>query len=333
MLATVERCAELALRGIDREFPNKLSLHLESADDVRRPRELHPVFYGCYDWHSAVHGHWLLARATRRFPEARFAERAREALRNHLTPDKLAVELAYLRKRPSFERPYGLAWLLTLEAELRRWRDREAKGWAEALRPLGRLAVERFQEWLPKLGHPVRCGTHAQTAFALTLVYRWARTVDHLDMRRLVREHAERFYREDRNYALHLEPSGEDFLSPSLATADLMRHFLTAKEFANWLSQVFPGILGGGSTQWLVPVECRDRSDGRLAHLDGLNLSRAWMLDAVANALPRRDLRIRSLRVAADVHRNAGIEAIHTDHYAGTHWLGTFAVYLLTREP
>jgi Protein of unknown function (DUF2891) len=314
-----ERFANLALSCVHKEYPNKISHSLNSDADVAPPRKLTPAFYGCYDWHSSVHGHWLLARLARTFPDAAFTLLAREALRQSLTPENIAAEAAYLRAegRSSFERPYGLAWLLQLGAELRE-SDPELSA---NLRPLEQAASERLKAWLPKLSHPVRSGEHSQTAFALGLI------IDSSDdpaLANLARETARRFFIADKSCPLNYEPSGEDFLSPCFAEADVMRRVLPSHEFASWLSGFFP------HTRWPKPEVVTDPSDPRLAHLDGLNLSRAWMLDGIASGLPRDDRRIASLKAAADAHRQAGLASVTGEHYEGGHWLGSFAVYLTT---
>lgn len=327
------RFAELALACLHREYPNKVSHVLRDDGDARPPRSLTPAFYGCFDWHSSVHGHWLLARLVRLFPDAPFAGRARAALAKSLTPENVAGEVAYLRGegRASFERPYGLAWLLALAAELRRFDDDQARGWAEAVWPLEAEVVARLRSWLPKLHYPIRIGEHAQTAFAFGLAHDWANVAEDAATRELLAARARAYYEADRSCPLAYEPSGEDFLSPCLAEADLMRRLLPSKSFAGWLSRFLPGIPPGGGARWLPTAVVTDRSDPKLAHLDGLNLSRAWMLEGIAAALPPRDPRLAALRAAAQAHRDAALPAVTGEHYEGGHWLGTFAVYLTTR--
>ena len=322
------RFASLALACVHREYPNKISHHLNSDGDVKPPRELTPAFYGCYDWHSSVHGHWLLARLARAYPEAEFAPRARAALAQNLTRANLEQEARYLAApgRASFERPYGLGWLLQLAAELRGWNDPQAKEWSAALEPLERTAVARLTEWLPKLSHPVRSGEHSQTAFPLGLMLDWARAAGDRVFQELVESRVRAFYLKDRGCPLAYEPSGEDFFSPCLAEADVVRRVLKPPEFATWLTRFLP------QPDWPKPEVVTDPSDPRLAHLDGLNLSRAWMLEGIAAALPPGDPRLPGIRTAAQAHRNAGLAAVTGEHYEGGHWLGTFAVYLLTRE-
>ena len=253
------RFARLALDCVTREYPNKIAHVLNDDSDARPPRMLTPAFYGCFDWHSAVHGHWLLARLTRLFPDAPFAAEARAALTANLAPDRIAAEAEYLRARPGFERPYGLAWLLTLDSE---W----------PLPTLTEIAVEHLSTWLPKLSHPDRSGQHANTAFAMGLMLDWARASGNRAFEALLLDRARAFYLADRDAPVAWEPSGEDFLSPVLAEADLMRRVLPPAEFASWLTAFLPASLS------LRPVHAADRADGKLAHADGLNLSRAWML-------------------------------------------------------
>lgn len=291
------RFARLALACVTREYPNKVAHVLHSDGDARPPRELTPAFYGCYDWHSAVHGHWLLARLVRLFPEADFAVEAREALAKNITPEAIAVEVEYMRARPGFERPYGLAWLLALHAELG----------SSVLQPLTDVAVAHIANWLPKLAYPDRSGQHANTAFALGLMIDAAPA-----LRPLLLQRARDFYATDRDAPVRWEPSGEDFLSPALCEADLMRRVLDPAKFAAWLAAFLPDVSS------LQPVRSTDPRDGKLAHADGLNLSRAWML---------KNLGFDDL---AGKHYEAGLTAVTGEHYEGGHWLATFAVYGLT---
>jgi Protein of unknown function (DUF2891) len=328
--AAAARFANLALGCVHLEYPNKLSHTLASDADARPPRLLTPAFYGCYDWHSSVHGHWLLVRLARQFPQAAFAAQARAALARSLTPGNIAVEVAYLQTpgRASFERPYGLAWLLMLAAELRQWNDPQARQWVAILQPLEREAAARLVTWLPKLHYPIRVGEHSQTAFAFGLVHDWSRVAGDEAMRTLIEQRARAFYGDDRNCPLDYEPSGEDFLSPCLAEADLMRRVLAPSGYAQWLRTFLPGIPHGPRARWIEPGVVTDRSDPKLAHIDGLNLSRGWMLQGIASGLPPRDRRIAALEAAAQAHASAALPAVTGEHYEGGHWLGTFAVYL-----
>jgi hypothetical protein len=330
--AAAARFADLALACVGREYPNKIAHALESDADVKPPRLLTPVFFGCYDWHSSVHGHWLLARLARLFPNAPFALPARAALRAAFTPEKVSGEVAYLAApgRATFERPYGLAWLLRLAAELRSWDDPEARQWAATIQPLEHAAADRLKDWVVKLAHPVREGEHGQTAFAFGLVLDWARAAHDEEMERVLGPRVRALYAKDRSCPLAYEPSGQDFLSPCLAEADLMRRLLDPPAFARWLADFLPSIPRDPSTPWLEPAVVSDPTDGKLAHLDGLNLSRAWMLDGIAASLPSGDSRLPALRAAAESHRASGLVSVTGAHYEGGHWLGTFAVYLVS---
>ncbi|MFN2542574.1 MAG: DUF2891 domain-containing protein [Chthoniobacterales bacterium] len=335
-----ERFAKLALACVHKEYPNKISHVLTSDADVAPPRKLTPAFSGCYDWHSSVHGHWLLVRLLRTFPNAAFAKDARNALAQSLTAANIKQEAAYIRQkgRASFERPYGLSWLLTLCLELREWNDPQAREWTNNLKPLEDAAVERLSTWLPKLSHPVRIGEHDQTAFGLGLMLDYARTKHDDAFTKLVSDAARKFFLADINCPLTYEPSGEDFLSPCLGEGDVMRRVLSPDEFAKWLKDFLPQIPTdgpsgtNGSADWLKPVVSPDPSDPKLAHLDGLNLSRAWMLEGIMSILPKDDPRRAALQAAAEAHRRAGLAAVTGEHYEGGHWLGSFAVYLTTRR-
>ena len=316
-----ERFANLALACVHKEYPNKIAHVMLSDQDARPPRELTPAFYGCYDWHSSVHGHWLLARLARLSPNAPFAAKARAALEQSITPEHIAVEVAYLQGagKASFERPYGLAWLLQLIGELRETND----PLYATMKPLEDATVERLRAWLPKLSYPVRSGEHSQTAFALGLILDSG--AGGAEFAKLVRARASAFYASDRDCPLAYEPSGEDFLSPCLAEADLMRRVLPPKEFATWLTRFMPRMT-------LKPAIVTDPSDPKLAHLDGLNLSRAWMLEGIASGLPKNDRRVATLVASSKAHADAGLAAVTGEHYEGGHWLGSFATYLVTRR-
>jgi hypothetical protein len=333
-VTAADRFARLALACVHKEYPNKISHVLNSEADVAPPHKLTPAFCGCYDWHSSVHGHWLLVRLARTFPEASFAAPARAALRQSLSAENLQAEAAYIRGegRASFERPYGLAWLLQLCAELREWDDPDAREMAANLRPLEDTAVERLKTWLPKLSHPVRVGEHDQTAFGLGLILDYARSTGNKEFAELAASSARKFFTTDKNGPLSYEPSGEDFLSPVLGEADVMRRVLSAKDFSQWLRTFLPQIPTTGGSEWLPVAISPDPGDPKLAHLDGLNLSRAWMLEGILSVLPPNDSRRPALQAAAEAHRRAGLAAVTGEHYEGGHWLGSFAVYLTTRR-
>ncbi len=330
--AAAKGFARLALNCVHQEFPNKIAHVLDGDADVLPPRELYPAFHGCYDWHSSVHGHWLLARLARQAGDAPFATEARAALARSLTTANLAAEAEYLRRpgRASFERPYGLAWLLQLAAELRTWDDAQARGWSRALEPLEAEAAAHLRRWLPELYYPIRVGEHDQTAFSFGLIWDWAAVAGDGQMLALLREAARRFYLDDEACPLSYEPSGHDFLSPCLAEADFMRRVLDRAEFSRWLSGFLPVIPRRANAAWLPPGIVTNRADPKLAHIDGLNLSRAWMLRGIASALDPRDRRVGALCEAARVHAEAALPQVTGEHYEGGHWLGTFAVYLET---
>ncbi len=325
--------ASRALEALGREYPSHVGLLLRSDADLRPPRELTPSFYGSFDWHSAVHGHWCLVRCLARGLSGELAQMARNRLGLHLTRDRLVREAIYIGapEREGFERPYGLAWLLQLAAELREWNDAEGDQWLEALRPLESLAADRMARWLPRLRWPLRSGEHSQTAFALGLALDWAHIAKKRDFIRLGTERARELYGADTRAPMAYEPSGHDFLSPILGEADLMRRVLDRDAYASWLAGLLPDLEGDAARRWLAPVEATDRADGKLAHLDGLNLSRAWMLEGIVSSLGTGDARAAVLAEAARRHAEAGLEAARgAVHYAGVHWLGSFAVYLQT---
>lgn len=330
--ASVDRFAALALSCVHQEYPNKIGHVLASDEDVGPPRELTPTFYGCFDWHSSVHGHWLLARLSRLNPEAEFAPTAIAALEKSFTAEKVAAEVRYLEGegRATFERPYGLAWLLCLADELHSWPDEKAQEWSKNLAPLEKIAADRFRSWLPKLHYAIRTGEHSQTAFAFGLVYDWAETTADDQMAELIASTARRFYLDDVSCPLSYEPSGQDFLSPCIAEADLMRRVLAPEDFGAWLTRFLPQIPATPTSDWLPIGVVTDRTDGKLAHLDGLNISRAWMLEGIAAGLPENDPRRPALRAAAEVHRASGLASVTGEHYEGGHWLGSFAAYLVT---
>lgn len=325
------RLAHIALEGITREYPNATGHVLLDAADLRRPRELHPAFYGCFDWHSAVHTHWQLVRLLRLLPALPEAGAIRAALDAHLTPANLSAEAAYFVEpgRRGFERPYGWAWLLKLAEELLRWDDPQARRWSAALTPLAALIEERYLEFLPRLTYPVRSGVHSSTAFGLTFALDYALAAGHGPLGELIAARSLDYYGADRDAPAVWEPGGSDFLSPCLAEADLMRRVLPAEQFAGWLAGFLRGLAAGGPPQLLTPALVSDRSDGQIVHLDGLNLSRAWCMWGVAGALPPNDPRRQVLLAAALRHAEAGLEGVGTGDYMGDHWLGSFALYML----
>jgi hypothetical protein len=294
---------------------------------------VHPSFFGCFDWHSAVHTHWLLVRLLRAHPELALDGAVAAALGASLAPDNVRVEAAYLEQRPGFERPYGLAWLMLLKAEITSCTLPEARSWSSACAPLARVARANVLLWLERLRYPVRSGTHNQTAFALTLLFDAAAALGDGELSSVVDATARRCYGDDRGATLRGEPSGEDFLSPVLIEADLMRRVLGAERFLPWLDRFLPNLPERDEPGWLDCGEVVDERDGKLVHLHGLNLSRAWNLQNLAAAVPATDPRRALLRAAADRHRTAGLRAaLAATDYASTHWLPTFVVYLSTGD-
>ena len=330
------RFAQLALSCIHKEYPNSVKHMMTSAAQVKSPKALYPVFYGCYDWHSSVHGHWLLVRLLHQHPTIEHRQIIIDTLSKSFTEKNINGELVYFN-RPntgtSFERPYGLAWFLQLTTELRQWQDPLAQQWLKALMPLEEKVVSNIVDWLPKLAFPIRVGEHSQTAFAFGLILDWSRESNHNVMQKLLTQRIHHFYAKDVNCPLAYEPSGQDFLSPCIAEADLMRRVMTDKQFSQWLSNFLPTIPTDGSEQWLTPATVVEKSDGKLAHLDGLNLSRAWMLEGIAAALDENDARRTAILKVANAHRKAGVNSVINDlHYMGSHWLGSFATYLETKR-
>ena len=332
--------ARTALSCINKQYPNKISHVMTSATDVAEPVKLTPVFYGCFDWHSAVHGHWLLARLWGQDTIPDMDAEIEAALDANFTDEKIAGEIAYFdgADRASFERPYGLAWFLQLTAELKEIsqgdgeKAKKAKIWLDRFAPLEAIVVKRITDWVPKLAYPIRLGTHNQSAFAFGLFLDWARMNDDSNVENLIREKSLSFHRNDKNCPMAYEPSGEDFLSPCLMEADLMRRVMSQAEFASWLSEFLPQIPVDGSADWLDVGVVNDPTDGKLVHLDGVNLSRAWALEGIASALPDGDPRQASLLAASRIHGEIGEKSVSTPHYSGSHWLASFATYYRTKR-
>lgn len=322
----------IALAGIDREYPNKPSMVLRGPEDLKPPRSDHPVFYGHFDWHSSVHGHWMLLRLLRLDPQAGFAPEIRRVLNRRFTHDALEKEAEWfkIKENRSFERMYGWAWVFRLSQELHDWDDPDAKRWAAAFEPLVRELVSLTRDYLPKLDWPVRCGVHPESSFALTQILDWAKATGDRELEKLVLSKARQFYAADRDYPVHYEPSGNDFFSPCLNVADLMRRVLPPAEFRAWLTAYLPGLMEGNAGNLLEPVRVSDPSDGHLIHLAGLNLSRAWTMTGISSSLAPDDPRRTVLQRAAEAHAKAGLALVESGHFEGEHWLASFAVYLLT---
>jgi hypothetical protein len=329
--ASADRFARLALACVDREYPNKPEQVLDGPDDVRAPKQFHPAFFGCYDWHSSVHGHWLLARILRTRPEVPASDRIRAVLDQHFAAASIETETRYLDQKSNraFERPYGWAWALRLVTDLAASDDPRLRAWRAALQPLEDGLVARYVAYLPKLTFPVRTGVHPNTAFALAQALDYARATGRQDFERVLISRSHFYYGQDRSCPLAFEPSGEDFFSPCLAEADLMRRVLPPRDFARWLHGFLPQLSKGKALR-LTPAVVTDPTDPKLVHLDGLNLSRAWMLRGIAQGLPAKDSRRAILLKSADAHAAAGLARVSSGNYEGEHWLATFAVYLLT---
>jgi hypothetical protein len=333
--ALANRFSALALSCVDREYPNKIAHTMSRDEDAKTPSQLHPAFYGCFDWHSSVHGHWLLVRLLNvGDKDASWRAQAIEKLNKSFSTENIAIEVEYFAdaNRGSYERPYGLAWLLQLTAELRQWDDPQAQVWLETLKPLEDTIAARLKTWMPKLAYPIRLGTHNQSAFAFGLMLDWARISGDTEMEELIISRSKDYHLADKDCPMAYEPSGEDFLSPCLMEADLMRRVLPQDEFARWLTAFLPKLPIDGSGDWLEPGIVKDATDGKLVHLDGVNLSRAWNLENLAAALPENDPRIPALIASANLHRETGIAAVSDEHYSGSHWLASFATYLVTKR-
>ena len=330
--ALAESFAGIALANVAREYPGKPDHVLAGDHDARPPRAWHPAFYGSFDWHSCVHMHWLLARVRRLFPAVAQHAAIDDVFDRHLTPGNIAQECAYLARPEahSFERTYGWAWLLKLAHELRRGNDEASLRWAETLAPLAQAIVARYLDYLPRQRYALRHGLHANSAFGVAFALDYARTAGRDDLASACARAALRWFAADRDVPAAWEPSGADFLSPSLMEADAMRRVLPAAKYPVWLDRLLPGLAAREPAALFLPATVDDRSDGFIVHLDGLNLSRAWCMRGIASALPADDPRAVALRGAAQAHLAAGLAGLSSGDYAGEHWLATFAVLALT---
>ena len=323
--------AELALKCISRELPNKPDHVINDANDLKSPRQAHPAFYGCFDWHSSVHGHWMLVRLLRQFPKLSTAARIRTALDANLSAENIHGEVAYLKQanRQSFERTYGWAWLLKLAAELHGWNDADGKRWEQNLKPLADAFVEKYVAFLPKQTYPIRTGVHPNTAFGLSFALDYARVVNDDRLAKLLEERSRTYYFADADYPAAWEPGGEDFFSPALMEADLMRRVLLPLDFQKWFHRFLPAVDKGQPQTLFHPATVTDRSDPKIVHLDGLNLSRAWCMRSIAAALPKNDQARSLLAQAANEHASDALAHVASGNYEGEHWLASFAVLML----
>lgn len=327
-LQQAERLAALPLKCMEQEYPNKLNQVLTSEKELLSPKALHPAFYGCFDWHSAVHGHWLLVRLLNEFPKMD-AEKIRSQLAKSLTPANIVGEMAYfdLKENASFERTYGWVWLFQLQSELDRSADPILQQLGKNLAPLTLRLVKEYETFLPKLTYPLRSGEHVNSAFSMVMAYDYAVQAKNKSFQKLLRERALDYYSQDEKASMRYEPSGFDFLSPNLEEIHLMSKVLEPAAFTKWLKTFLPELY---DTQFaLTPVDVSDRTDGKLVHLDGLNLSRAWCLYDIA----RKDPKLSHLRPIADAHLQKSLPSLVDGNYSGEHWLASFALYaLLMRE-
>lgn len=328
--ALASKFAALALTHVTREYPHKLDHVLLDERDVKTPRELHPVFFGSFDWHSCVHGYWLLATLLRRFPTLDHAPRIEALLDSQLTAEKIGKEVEYLEPlaRRTFERPYGWAWALMLCAELSRHRTPAAAAWRSAMSPLMDAFVDRYLEFLPKAMYPVRVGTHFNSAFGIALALEYAVTVGHEELRQRLSAKAMAWYGNDRDCQAW-EPGGDDFLSSALVEAECMRRAVPPEAFGEWISGFLPRLGKREPETLFRPASVSDRSDGKIVHLDGLNLSRAWCWRSLAKTWPDRDARRSAAIEAAQAHLDASLPQVSGD-YMGEHWLATFALLALS---
>ena len=324
--------ARLALKGVNKEYPYKTGIVLAGPADVKPPKEFHPAFHGCFDWHSAVHGHWLLVRVLKQYPDLPEAKQIRDVLNDHLTAENIKTEAAYFARpdAKSFERPYGWSWLLKLAEELHTWDDADARKWSANLKPLAELIASRYIEFFPKQTYPIRSGVHSNTAFGLSFAHDYARAVRDKKLQDAIEDRAKSYYGKDVDAPARWEPDGADFLSPSLCEADLMRRVLPPAEFRDWFHKYLPGAAKGEPDTLFAPATVTDRSDLQLVHLDGLNLSRAWCMKGIAGALPADDPARKVLLDSAARHAEAGLKHVASGDYAGEHWLASFAVQILS---
>ncbi|WP_178988179.1 DUF2891 domain-containing protein [Winogradskyella schleiferi] len=324
-LDQANRLAHLPISCINTEYPNKLNQTIGSASDLKTPKELHPAFYGCFDWHSAVHGHWSLVSLLKQFPALENRAEIQEKLLQNITKVNIMQELVYFegKHNTSFERTYGWAWFLKLAEELHTWDSEIARALETNLQPMTDLIVNKYLEFLPKLNYPIRVGEHPNTAFGLSFAYDYAVAVGHQQLMTLIETRAKDFYLDDQDCPIDWEPSGFDFLSPCLEEAALMKRVLPIEDFKSWINDFMPELYNNDFD--IAVGEVSDRTDGKLVHLDGVNFSRAWSLNYIAKDLPE----FHHLKNLANEHIKYSLPSIVGDSYEGGHWLGSFAIYAL----
>ncbi|WP_062060264.1 DUF2891 domain-containing protein [Aquimarina longa] len=317
--------AELPLACLQVEYPNKLGQTLGRKENIGEPHELHPAFYGCFDWHSSVHGHWSLIKLLKNFPNLEKKEEATAKLLQNISKENIAIEIAYFNEKhnKSYERTYGWAWLLKLAEELHTWDNPLARELEQNLQPLTAIIVQRYIDFLPKLKYPIRVGEHTNTAFGLSFAWDYANVVGNQELKSLIETRAREFYLHDKKCPIEWEPSGYDFLSPCFEEIDIMRRILSKEEFDGWISDFMPQLNAKNFT--IAVGEVSDRTDGKLVHLDGLNFSRAWVLYGLAKQYKE----YTHLFSIANMHVNYSLPNLVGDSYEGGHWLGSFAIYTL----
>lgn len=324
-LEEASRLSKLPIHCIQTEYPNKLNQTIGNDDDLRSPQDLHPAFYGCFDWHSAVHGHWSLVSLLRQYPDLENADEIKKMLQENLSQENIKAEVDYFfgKYNATYERTYGWAWLLKLTEELHKWNDPISKELELNLQPLTDVIIEKYIDFIPKLNYPIRVGEHSNTAFGLSFAYDYAKTLGNEQLQSLIEQRAKDFYMSDAGCPLSWEPSGFDFLSPCFEEAALMKRILPAEDFKSWLSDFLPQLKDENFT--LETGKVSDRTDGKLVHLDGVNFSRAWSLNQIAKDLPE----YKHLKNIANQHINYSLPSVVGDGYEGGHWLGSFAIYAL----
>ena len=329
---SAEHFASLAMSCIHKPYPYKPGHVIQDSADNALPEVMHPAFYGCFDWHSSVHGHWMLVRLLKLFPEMEKSSEIRKALNANLTKENLDLEAAYFARSgtKSFERTYGWAWLLKLVEEIDGWDDADGQQWRSNISMLEETIVKRYLDFLPKQEYPIRTGEHPNTAFGLAFAWDYAQKVGNDDLRDMIEARARDYFIKDENCPASWEPGGADFLSPCLEEADLMRRVLPIDEYRNWLRHFLPGIEEAKPLNLFKPVNVSDRTDPKIVHLDGLNLSRAWCLFGIRNTLYEMNDSQTMIEQAANAHLRATLPYISSGEYEGEHWLGSFAVYALS---
>jgi hypothetical protein len=328
-LAEANHLVALPLSCLEIEYPNKLNQTLANSFYLKGPKDLHPAFYGCFDWHSSAHGHWMLVSLMRQFPDLKHKEKIKEILSRTLSAENILSEVDYFfqPQNSSFERTYGWAWILKLAEELSLWNDPLARELEQNLKPMTNLMVEKYLDFLPKLIYPIRVGEHSNTAFALSLAFDYAVTSKNKELEEMIRERALHWFANDKSCQMSWEPSGFDFLSPCFQEIDIMRKVMKPKEFLNWLKEFMPELYSPSFV--LNPGVVSDRTDGKLVHLDGLNFSRAWCLYGLINDFPTEFVHLKKI---ANEHVQFSLPSIVDDNYEGTHWLGSFAIYALNQN-